>query len=113
MIAEYYAASSAADEAVYFRTLLQELGYPDVPTPLMCDNRSAVNILGTPVVNDKSRYAAINAHYVRERVTLEEVKIVSVSTDEMLADCMTKALTPDKHMAACKLLAVVKGERSA
>jgi hypothetical protein len=50
---------------------------------------------------------------VRERVTLEEVKIVSVSTDEMLADCMTKALTPDKHMAACKLLAVVKGERSA
>jgi hypothetical protein len=113
MIAEYYAASSAADEAVYFRTLLQELSYPDDPTPLMCDNRSAVHILGTPVVNDKSRYAAINAHYVRERVTLEEIKIVPVPTHEMLADCMTKALTPDKHLASCKLLAVAKGERSA
>jgi hypothetical protein len=109
MIAEYYAASSAADEAMYFRTLLQELGYADVPTPLMCDNRSAVTILGTPVVNDKSRYAAINAHYVRERVALEELKIVSVSTDVMLADCMTKALTPDKHANACKMLGVGNG----
>jgi hypothetical protein len=108
MIAEYYAASGAADEAVYFRTLIQELGYPDVPAPLMCDNESAINILGTPVINDKSRYAATSAHYVRERVALEEIKIVYVPTDEMLADCMTKALTPDKHAAACKLLGVAK-----
>jgi hypothetical protein len=58
----------------------------------MYDNESAVTALGTPVVNDKSRYAAINAHHVHERVALEEFKIVSVSTDVMLADCMTKAL---------------------
>jgi hypothetical protein len=79
----------------------------------MCDNQRAVNILGTPVVNDKSRYAAINAHFVRERAALEEIKIVYVPTDEMLADCMTKALTPDKHVTACKLLGVAKGEKAA
>ena len=28
----------------------------------------------------------------------------------MLADCMTKALTSDKHLAACMLLGVAKGE---
>ena len=28
----------------------------------------------------------------------------------MLADCMTQALTPDKHLAACMLLGVAKGE---
>ena len=28
----------------------------------------------------------------------------------MLADCMTKAHTPDKHLAACMLLGVAKGE---
>jgi Reverse transcriptase (RNA-dependent DNA polymerase) len=111
MIAEYYAASSAADEAVYFRYLLAEMGYNLGPTPLMCDNESACSILEKPVVNDRSRYAAINAHYVRERVGLGEIKIVPVSTDVMLADCMTKALTPDKHAAACKLLAVAKGKR--
>jgi hypothetical protein len=81
--------------------------------PLIRDNRSANNILGTPVVTDKSRYAAINAHYVRERVTLDEINIVPVTADEMLADCTTKALSPDKHFAACKLLAVARGKRSA
>jgi hypothetical protein len=81
--------------------------------PLTCDNRRANNILGTPVVTDKSRYAAINAHYVRERVTLEEINIVPVTADEMLADCTTKVLTSDKHLAACKLLAVARGKRSA
>jgi hypothetical protein len=58
----------------------------------MCDNGSAVTALGTPFVNDMSRYAAINAHHVREQVGLEEFKIISVSADVMLADCMTKAL---------------------
>jgi hypothetical protein len=104
MIAEYYAASIAADECVYFRQMLFELGYNLGPTPLMCDNESACNILEKPVINDRSRYAAVNAHYVRERVSLQEIKIVSARTDEMIADCMTKALTPDKHLAACKML---------
>jgi hypothetical protein len=27
----------------------------------------------------------------------------------LLADCMTKALTPDKHLTACKLLGVAQG----
>ena len=110
MIAEYYAASAAADEAIYFRQLLSELSYNLEATSLMCDNASACSILNQPIVNDKSRYAAINAHYVRERVALREIDIVSVPTDRMLADCMTKALTPDKHDRACKLLAVAKGE---
>jgi hypothetical protein len=109
MIAEYYAASIAADECVYFRQILSELGYELGPTPLMCDNESACSILEKPVVNDRSRYAAVNAHYVRERVSLQEIKIVSARTDEMIADCMTKALTPDKHLAACKMLGVAKG----
>jgi hypothetical protein len=109
MIAEYYAASAAADGIVYFRQLLHELGYSLGPTPLMCDNESACSILDKPVVNDRSRYAAVNAHYVRERVYLGEVKIVSARTAEMRADCMTKALTPEKHLAACKQLGVAQG----
>jgi hypothetical protein len=72
----------------------------------MCDNESAINISETPVINDNSRYAATSAHYLRDRVALGEIKIVCVPTNERLADCMTKALTPDKHAAACKFLDV-------
>jgi hypothetical protein len=106
MIAEYYAASTAADECIYFGNLLQELGYELGSTPLMCDNESAVHIVRNPVVNDKSKHAEIHAHYARERVDREEIKMISVSTEEMVADCMTKALTPQKHVLACEQLQV-------
>jgi hypothetical protein len=63
----------------------------------------AVTILGKPVVYDTSRYAAIDAPYVRECVAPEDLKMVTVSVDVMFADCMTKALTPDnmRLLARC------------
>jgi hypothetical protein len=112
MLAEHYAASIAADECVYFRQLLSELGYNLDSTPLMQDNESACNILDKPVDNDRSRYAAVNAQDVRERVSLGELKIAPVRIDVMIADCMKNALTPDKHLDACKVLGVAKGEQS-
>jgi hypothetical protein len=106
MIAEYYAASSAADEGVYFNELLTKLGYELGPTPLMCDSVSAAAIIRNPVVNDKSKYAELHAHFIRERVERGEIAVREVSTDFMIADCMTKALSPQKHSRACELLRV-------
>ena len=63
---------------------------------------SAFAILGKPVTNDRPRCAAVNAPYDDEYTP--KLQILSTRTDEMLADCMTKALTPHKHLAACMLL---------
>jgi hypothetical protein len=101
MIAEYYAASSAADESVYFRNLLRELGYNLGPIPLCCDNRSASAIIEKPIVCDKSKYAEIHAHYVRERVARGEIVVEEVRTEDQLADALTKALVPVLHKKAC------------
>jgi Reverse transcriptase (RNA-dependent DNA polymerase) len=106
MIAEYYAASTAADECIYFANLLQEMGYGLGRTPLMQDNESAATIERNPVVNDKSKYAELHAHYVRELVERGEIEVMIVPTEEMIADCMTKALTPQKHAVACGQLKV-------
>jgi hypothetical protein len=44
--AEYIAASTAADEATYFRQLLENFGYQDVtPVPLSVDNESSVCVI--------------------------------------------------------------------
>jgi hypothetical protein len=101
MIAEYYAASSAADESVYFRNLLRELGYNLGPIPLCRDDRSASAIIEEPIVCDKSKYAEIHAHYVRERVARGEIVVEKVRTEDQLADALTKALIPVLHKKAC------------
>jgi hypothetical protein len=55
--AECYAASSAADECVYFANLLTKQGYGLGPTPLICVKEStcALRIVRNPVVDDRSK----------------------------------------------------------
>jgi hypothetical protein len=86
---------------------LSELGYDLGPIPLMCDSVSASAISRNPVVNDRSKYAEVHAHFVRERVERGEIEVKEAPTDEMIADCMTKSLCPQKHMKACEMLGVV------
>jgi hypothetical protein len=81
--------------AAFFRTLWMELGYNlDLPIPLFMDNQSTRDIIGKSRVSDRSKYAEIQVHYVRERVVRGEVSPCWVSTDKMLADVFTEALPP-------------------
>lgn len=59
-----------------------------------------------PVVTDRSNYAETQAPFVRERVERGELKAIDVPSDEMVADWMTKALTPQMHAIACDQLGV-------
>jgi hypothetical protein len=79
MIAEYYAASAAADEVVFFRHLLGELGYSLGPTPWMSDNASACSILDKPVVNDRSRHT--HTHTFRSK---NSVRLIQYSSGLLL-----------------------------
>jgi hypothetical protein len=45
----------------------------------------------------KTKHIDIAYHFVRERVEMGELDIVYKSTDEMVADDLTKALSTDKH----------------
>lgn len=58
-------------------------------------------------MNDRSKYAEVHAHYVRERAERGEIEVKAAATDEMIADCMTKSLSPQKQMKACEMLGVV------
>jgi hypothetical protein len=75
MIAEYYAASSAADECVCFSHLVRDLGYDLGPFALICDSVSASAIIRNPVFNDRSKYAELHAHFVREGVERGEIEV--------------------------------------
>ncbi|GKV12961.1 hypothetical protein SLEP1_g24043 [Rubroshorea leprosula] len=51
--AEYIVTSLAADQAVWFRKLMNDLKQPQIhPTELFCDNLSAVAIVKNPILHD-------------------------------------------------------------
>eukprot|EP00965_Chrysotila_dentata_P051890 1722479-Pleurochrysis_carterae.AAC.1 len=93
--AEIIAASEATKEAVYLRTLLDDLGiHYDEPTPLALDNKSAIDLAYNPEHHQRSKHIDRRHFFVRERVEAHDITVPFVQSADNLADFFTKPLPP-------------------
>ncbi|GKV35120.1 hypothetical protein SLEP1_g43434 [Rubroshorea leprosula] len=91
--AEYIAASLAADQAVWFKKLMNDLKQPQMhPTELFCDNLSAVAIVKNPILHGRTKHIKIKYHSIREMVNEGEVQVLHCDSDDQIADIFTKGL---------------------
>jgi hypothetical protein len=89
--AEYYAAGHASRTIVWLRELLDQLGFrqPE-PTPLLCDNNSAISMVLNPVFHEKAKHIRTKHHYIRTQQENGIVKMIKVPSEDQLADGLTK-----------------------
>ncbi len=100
MEAEYMAASAAASEVAWLRTLLTELGFPPTqPTPLYVDNNSAIASAHAKTSHARTKHIDIHYHFIRERITSNEVKVTHCASEDNFADILTKALPRPRHQS--------------
>ena len=91
--AEYIAMTDAANQAAWYHSFLEELGYKvDAPIPLHGDNKGAVDLALNPVTGRRSKHIDIRHHVIREYVERSTIALVRTPTAEMLADGFTKSL---------------------
>jgi transposase InsO family protein len=96
--AEYMAATQATREAMWWRTLLHELGIQSYPTTVIhSDSQGSIALSKNPEHHARSKHIDIRHHFVREQVAAGTVALQYVPTEEMLADVLTKPLSRDKH----------------
>ena len=98
--AEYIAASEAAQEAVWIKKFVAELGVvPNIehPMKMYCDNSSVIILAKESRVRKGSRHILRKFDYIHEVVERKEIDILKVHTDENLADPFTKPMTHQKH----------------
>jgi hypothetical protein len=89
--AEYMSACSAAQETVYLRALLKDLGHPqNGPTVLHQDNQGAIAIGSDFISNRRTKHIDIKYHFIREKVEDGVIRLQYIPTAEMVADCLTK-----------------------
>jgi hypothetical protein len=104
--AEYISASEAMKELLWLSNLLSEITGSFSKLVLQIDNQSAITLMSkrTAGVNGRTKHIDVAFHSLRHRVMRGDVKVCFVSTKQMKADIMTKALPGPTHVAAVKAL---------
>ena len=102
--AEIVAASECAKKVVWLKRLLGECTtLKDMPI-LRVDNQAAVRLAQNPEYHRRTKHIRLRHFFVREKVTEGELGIQHVSTEEQVADIMTKPLHFPTFKKFCKLL---------
>jgi hypothetical protein len=99
--AEYMAAAAATKEAVWLRRLLGDLGIVANTVGIKADNQSAIKLTKNPIASARSKHIDVLYHFARERVARKEVEFEYISTSEMVADALTKAV-PEAKFNYCR-----------
>ncbi len=94
---EYIAATYAAKEALWLRSLIFELfGTVLSTTTLFSDNQSAIALTKEHQYHARTKHIDICFHFIRWIVEEGKIRLIYCPTEEMVADTLTKALPPAK-----------------
>jgi hypothetical protein len=92
--AEYKAMTNATAEIMWVQSVLNELG---VPCPrsarLWCDNMRAKYLASNPIFHRRMKHVEIDYHFVCDRVLQKLLEVWFISTDDQVADGLTKLLS--------------------
>jgi histone deacetylase 1/2 len=103
--AEYKALANATAEVIWFQSLLRELGISqNRPPVLWCDNLGATYLSANPVFHARMKHVEVDFHFVRERVARKALDIRFVSTNDQVADGLTKPIGASQLRRLCRNL---------
>ncbi|KAM6574328.1 hypothetical protein CsatA_022655 [Cannabis sativa] len=93
--AEYRSMAHATCELTWLTSILKDFQVPiKLPSILYCDNSAAIHIAENPVYHERTKHVEIDCHTVRERINNGTLQMSHVSSQNNLADILTKPLFP-------------------
>ncbi|KAH9680736.1 retrovirus-related pol polyprotein from transposon RE1 [Citrus sinensis] len=108
--AEYRSVASAVAELTWITNLLSELRLQlPLPPRLLCDNIGATYLCVNPVFHSRMKHLALDYHFVREKVSAGSLQVAHVSTNDQLADVLTKPLVKSRFALLRSKIGVTDG----
>jgi hypothetical protein len=96
---EYASLFMNGQQASWLRHILKELGYPQPPTIIVCDNTTAVGVACDRGKIRRSKFMDMRFHWIRDRVRQGQFRVIWRPGAHNLADFFTKALSVAAHKA--------------
>jgi hypothetical protein len=80
-------------EVLSFRKLVRDFGHPPQgATTIFEDNQACIAIAQNPTAHGRTKHFDVAQLFVRERVTIGDIRLEYINTKENTADLMTKPL---------------------
>ena len=105
--AEFMASTQACKEVLWMKDFLGELGLEQGTIRMYSDNQSSIKVMKNPVGHGRMKHIELQAHFLRDLITREEVEFVYCSTELQVADSLTKAV-PQEKVELCNQLMGLK-----
>ena len=81
----------------WLKGLLNELSSSKLPKiKLYCDNKSAISLATNSGYKGRTKHIDACHHFVQERICAGDIEVLFITTTEIVADCLTKALPHHK-----------------
>ncbi|GKB31879.1 retrovirus-related pol polyprotein from transposon TNT 1-94 [Tanacetum coccineum] len=90
--AEYVSAEKACQQALWMKQALVDYGIMLDDILIMCDNKGAIDLSKNPVQHSRTKHIEIRHHFLRDNVQKWNISIEKVSSEDNIADILTKPL---------------------
>lgn len=101
--AEFIALCEAVKEASWTKNLLHEMNRPQQQKTIIYeDNQSTIKLLQHNRISQRSKHIDIRYHYIRDAMQNEQLEVQYCPTETMMADILTKPLSPKIFMKHCQ-----------
>lgn len=98
------ALTEAAKEAIYLKSLINDIGPNHQSITIFNDNKAANILSRNTVVRSKTKHISIRQHFIREKVESGDIVVKYKPTEIMEADVLTKGLPRPKHEQFSRML---------
>ena len=98
--AEYIATSEAANEGVWMKDFISDLGVitsASGPMKIFCDNTGAIALANKSRFHKRTKHIRRRFNSIREKVKDGDIEICKILTDLNVTDPLTKIISQAKH----------------
>jgi hypothetical protein len=95
---EHYTSTLATNESIWLCRLLCKIGQDQPnPTVLKTDNQASISLAQNPMFHKATKHIEVRYHHMRHCFKSKIILPTYISTNDQVADILTKALPKDKH----------------
>ncbi|GJZ60327.1 hypothetical protein Tco_0616143 [Tanacetum coccineum] len=90
--AEYVSTEKACQQALWMKQALVDYDIKLDDIPVLCDNKGAIDLSKNPVLHSRTKHIEIRHHFLRDNVQKGNISIEKVSSEDNIANILTKPL---------------------